>query len=120
MDFFAISRYSRVSPRKALLVADAIKSLSPGEALTMLSFVEKKSAGDILKKTLATAFSSVPQAQRGSMRFAKIEVLPAGAMKRFRAVSRGMAHTYKKRMSHIKIVLTDSKKSDTKSVLTIK
>jgi ribosomal protein L22 len=32
-------------------------------------------------------------------------------MKRFNAVSRGQAHAFKKRMTHIRIVLTDEKKA---------
>ena len=31
------------------------------------------------------------------------------AIKRFNAVSRGQAHAYKKRMTHIRIILTDMK-----------
>ena len=42
-----------------------------------------------------------------TLRFKTIEVMAAPALRRFLAVSRGMAHTYKKRMTHIRVVLIE-------------
>ena len=39
-----------------------------------------------------------------------VQILEATKMKRFRPVSRGTAHGYVKRMSHIRVVLSDDKK----------
>jgi hypothetical protein len=39
-------------------------------------------------------------------------------MKRFRAVSRGVAHGYKKRMTHVRIIVTDSIVEEEKVITT--
>ena len=114
MKMTTVSHYCRVAPRKLQLVADAIKSLSPEQALVTLSFMQKSGAVPF-HKVIASALvnARAKNLDTGALAFSEIVVLPGGAMKRFRAVSRGMAHTYKKRMSHIKIVLTDNSNTKT-------
>ncbi len=109
----ATAKYIRVAPRKLLNLVGAIKNLRPTEALAKLEYTEKSGAKH-LYKVIASAISNAKNLQIADatgLTFEKIEVLPGSAMKRFRAVSRGMAHTYKKRMSHIRVVLTEEIKS---------
>ena len=49
-----------------------------------------------------------------ALSFKIIEVMGGPSMKRWHAVSRGQAHSYKKRMTHVRIVLTDEKTGDAK------
>ena len=107
MDAHATSNYVRVAPRKMALIIKSIKKMSPVEAVATLNFLPKNGA----KQLLNLLESAIANAQLNGMNkdallFKNISVVPGGALKRFRAVSRGMAHAYKKRMSHIKIVLT--------------
>ena len=110
MEVQAISRYIRISPRKMQLLAREVHSMAPATAASMLTHLNKNGA-QALKKLIESALANakakeLPTAQ---LAFKHIEVVSGGAMKRFRAVSRGMAHTYKKRMSHVRVVLTDEK-----------
>ena len=90
------------------LVADMIRSLSPVAALVQLGHMPKLAA-----KPLFSVFSSaVANAkQKGvaieALTIKIIEVMGGPSMKRWHAVSRGQAHSYKKRMTHVRVVLTD-------------
>lgn len=108
MEYQATEKYVRVATRKVRLMADAIRALGPVDALARLK-LERKSASDPLSRAIASALANAAQkkADTQSLRFKTIEVMGGPAMKRFRAVSRGQAHSYKKRMTHIRIIITD-------------
>ena len=55
----------------------------------------------------AIANASQKQVKPEDLKFKTIEVMGGPVMKRFHAVSRGQAHSYKKRMTHVRIILTD-------------
>lgn len=112
MEYQAIAKYVRVSTRKVRLVADAIRTSAPEVAMTQLSQLPRAGALPILR-ILASALANAKakQADVSSLRLKQIEVMGGPVMKRWRAVSKGQAHTYKKRMTHIRIVLTDEKVS---------
>lgn len=57
MEARAITRYVRMSPRKARLVADLVRGKSALEALDILEFTNKKAAR-LIKKTLASAIAN--------------------------------------------------------------
>ena len=109
MEVKAYTKYARMSPLKVRKVARAIQGRNAGEALEMLSLIPRKSArliGKTLKSAIANAennnnLSSDPLTIKSTI----IEEGPA--FKRFRPAARGSAHPYKKRTSHIRIVLTD-------------
>lgn len=110
MEFEATAKYIRISPRKLRLVADAIRGLTPKEAIGHLGQLPKRGAAplaDVVASALANA--SNKQANQDTLRFKTIEVMEGPVMKRWRAVSRGQAHAYKKRMTHIRVTLTDEK-----------
>lgn len=108
MTYEATSKYMRISTRKVRLVTDAVKTHSVTEAIAQLSIMPKRAAG-FLKKTIDSAVANAKQknAAVDQLAIVRIEVMGGPVMKRFHAVSRGMAHSYKKRMTHIKVVLTD-------------
>ncbi|MBI4058390.1 50S ribosomal protein L22 [Candidatus Gottesmanbacteria bacterium] len=108
MEIKAVSKYIRVSPRKLKLIAQSIRSLKPQKATEVLAFMPKSGALEFRKVILSALANAKSQnATINDLNIASIEVLTGPAMKRFRAVSRGMAHAYKKRMSHIQVVLSD-------------
>ena len=108
MEYQATAKYVRCSTRKMRLIADAIRPLSPLTALTQLTSMPKRAAGpmsDVLASVLANA--KAKDVKPEDLCFKTIEVMGGPVLKRWHAVSRGMAHAYKKRMTHVRIILTD-------------
>jgi len=60
MEAKAVTRYVRISPRKARLVTELIKGKPVEEALTILRFVPKKAAR-LVDKTLRSALANAEQ-----------------------------------------------------------
>ena len=60
MEVRAVTRYVRISPRKARLVTELIKGKPVEEALTTLKFVPKKGAR-LVSKTLQSALANAEQ-----------------------------------------------------------
>ncbi len=112
MEYQATIKYVRTSPRKLRLIVDAVRSLSVEEALLALAHVSKHAA-EPLAAAVASAVSNAraKQAEIRTLRFKTLEISVGPALKRWHAVSRGQAHAFKKRMSHIRVVLTDEKKT---------
>jgi large subunit ribosomal protein L22 len=108
MEYEATTKYVRVSTRKVRLVADAVRRLTPAAALAALSQMTK-SAAVPLTKTIASAVANAKQkgAAAEALHFKTIEIMGGPSMKRWHAVSRGQAHPFKKRMTHIRIILTE-------------
>ncbi len=108
MEYEATAKYIRMSTRKLRLVAGSIRQISPASALVALDRMPKFAAepiASVIRSVFANAKQK--QAKEEALRFKTIEVMGGPAMKRFRAVSRGQGHAYKKRMTHIRVVLTD-------------
>lgn len=113
MEVTAEAKYIRMSPRKVRLVADAVKHLSPKVALSHLALMPKRAAGPIaktLKSALANATSNAKLVS-DNLAIKSIVISGGPALKRWRPVSRGRTHPYKKRMSHIKVILSDELKT---------
>lgn len=108
MEYQATTKYVRVSTRKVRLVADAVRRLTPTAALAALSQMTK-SAAVPLSKTIASAIANakLKGAADTALRFKTIEIMGGPVMKRWQAVSRGQAHAFKKRMTHIRIIVED-------------
>jgi large subunit ribosomal protein L22 len=109
MDIIARSKSARVAPRKVRLVADAIRKLSIEDALTALA-VLKNRGGEPLEKTLKSAIANAlanKNLKQEELKIKMIDVLEAPAYKRFHPSTRGRVHPYKRKGSHIKIVLTE-------------
>lgn len=119
MQYQATAKYLRISPRKARKVADLIRPLSIEKALQQLSIMPK-AAGVTLKKVIDCAVANA-RVKNGkgtdTLRFFRIDVSEGPSMKRWHAVSKGSAHSYKKRMTHIKVVLTDDVNDTEKRVI---
>lgn len=111
MEITNIQKYTHTSPRKMRLVVDMIKKMHPVAAMTTLHFTSKSAAGD-LKKIISTAVGNAKQGglNVNGLYFKSIEVNEGPTMKRFRPGSKGRALPYQRRMSHVKIVLSDEVK----------
>lgn len=105
----AYSKYVRISPKKIRLLAEVIHGLSLTQALEQLPFLRKRGGeqlAKILKQASANAENNLKIAKE-TLRIKKIEIGKGPSLKRFRAVARGVAHQYKRRTSHIKVVLEE-------------
>jgi large subunit ribosomal protein L22 len=109
MEIIAISKSARVAPRKVRLVADAIRKLSIEDALKALAVLSNR-GGVPLEKTLRSAVANAlanKNLKQEELKIKSIDVLEAPSYKRFHPSTRGRVHPYKRRGSHIKIVLTE-------------
>ncbi len=114
MEIFALSKSVRVAPRKVRLVADAIRKLSLEEALRTLSVLDKR-GGVSLEKTLKSAIANAvnnKNLKQESLVIKSIDVLEAPSYKRFHPSTRGRVHPYKRRGSHIKVILESISKTE--------
>ena len=108
MEYQATVKYIRISTRKVRLVADAIRGLSADRAITILAMTPKDAAKPLLKLIKsAIANAKKTENEANTLMVKELIVMGGPMMKRFRAVSRGMAHSYKKRMTHVRIVLEE-------------
>jgi len=118
MEIQTIQKYIHTTPRKLRLVADMVRSMEPTRALDVLRVTPKYAARDLIK-ALETVLANAKQAGMDTTKvgFKKLEVDESVKMRRFRAGTRGRVKPYKRRMSHIKIILTDdlSEKGKVKS-----
>ena len=110
MEVRAITRYVRISPRKARLVTELIKGKPVEEALTALKFVPKKGAR-LVSKTLRSALANAeqnPNIDVDTLYIKRIYVDEGPAMKRWRARAMGRATRILKRSSHITVILDEA------------
>lgn len=111
MQIQTIQKYIHTSPRKLRLVADMIRGMEPTRALDVLRVTPKNAAKDLVK-ALETVLGNVRQAGMdvGKVGFKAVEINESMVLRRFKAGTRGRVKPYKRRMSHIKIVLSDEAK----------
>ena len=103
----AIARYIRTSPRKTRLVANYIKGKSVGEALAILSNLNKRPCEyieDLLRSAISNAKRN-PEIKEEELYISKLVVDGGPMLKRFRAASMGRAAMIRHRTSHITIEL---------------
>lgn len=108
MEVTTIQKYIHTTPRKLRLVSDMVCKMEPVKALSILKLTPKMAAKDF-EKALQTVLANakVIGLDVSSLSFKRIEINESMKMRRFRAGTRGRVKPYKKRMSHIKIVLSD-------------
>ena len=114
MEVQTIQKYIHTPPRKLRLVAYMVRRMTPEKSLEVLRLTPKMAAKDLMK-ALRTVLANAKQQGLDSSRltFKKIEINESMKMRRFRAGTRGRVKPYKKRMSNIKIVLSDDLKLKT-------
>jgi len=109
MDVQALTRNARMSPKKVREVARTIQGRKAAEALAYLALVPRKSAR-LLAKTLASAIANAENnnnlaADTLVVKLALVENGPV--LKRFKAGAKGTAMPRRKKMSHLRIILSD-------------
>ncbi len=112
MDYTATIKYIRTSPRKLRLVADIVRALPIERALEALARLPQVASHQMRDAIIsAAANAKTKQTKAAGLMVKTLEVGQGPSMRRWRAVSRGQAHGYKRRMAHIRVVLTDENKT---------
>lgn len=111
MEARAVSRFVRLSPRKARIVADLIRGKSVDEALGILALMPKK-ASPILKKAVLSASANAQFANDGELAMTnsdifikEIRIDEGPTLKRIRPRAQGRAFRINKRTSHISVTV---------------
>jgi large subunit ribosomal protein L22 len=109
MEVQALTRYARMSPKKVREVARTIQGRKAVEAVEYLTLIPRKSAA-LIAKTLRSAIANAENNNNLSadslvIKSALIENGPV--LKRFKAGARGTAMPRRKKMSHIRIIVSD-------------
>jgi large subunit ribosomal protein L22 len=109
MEARAITKFIRISPRKVRLVVDQIRGKGVEEALNILKFVPKRSAG-IVAKTLRTAIANAENTQSvdvDRLYVKQVKVDEGGMWKRFTPRAQGRATKIRKRLSHVTVIVDE-------------
>jgi len=104
----ASSRYVRVAPRKARLIADQVRGLQIDRARALLQFSPRGAAEDIHKliESAAANAENNHDLVADEMRVAEITVDEGPTLRRFRPRALGRATPINKRTSHIAVALS--------------
>ena len=110
MEIQALTRNAHMSPKKVREVANQIQGRRVNDAIDFLTLIPRKSAR-LIAKTLKSAVANAENnnnlvASQLTVHRALIENGPV--LKRFKAGAKGSAKPRVKRMSHLRIVLSDS------------
>ncbi len=104
----ASSRYVRIAPRKARLIADQVRGLQIDRARALLRFSPRGAAQDIGKliESAAANAENNHDLVADEMRVAEITVDEGPTLRRFRPRALGRATPINKRTSHIAVALS--------------
>jgi len=111
MEVKALTRNTRMSPKKVREVARKIQGRKVPAAVDLLTLIPRKSAR-LLLKTLKSAIANAENDPKVNLTadqlFVHRAIVENGpVLRRFKAGARGSAMPRRKKMSHIRIVLTD-------------
>lgn len=111
MEIKSVQKFVKTSPRKLRLVAALARKMKPAEAIETLPFSRKRAA-DPLVKVIKTAVANAKERglKEENLIFKEIQINEGPRLKRGRPASRGVWHPYKRRMSHIRVVLEEKVK----------
>ena len=111
MEIRSIAKFVRISHRKARPIMRVINGKNAIKAINILTFIPCKAAF-LIKKVVFSAISNAENNHNIDknilfIKFGAVE--KASMMKRSITKSRGMSGRIRKRMSHLNILLSDSK-----------
>jgi large subunit ribosomal protein L22 len=107
MEVTAYQKYLRTSTKKMLGLGKLVTGMKAVLALERLSMTSEKGA-IILTKVLKSAIANAKNNHKlnpESLVIKTVEIMKGPFLKRVQPVSRGMAHSIKKRTVHIKVIL---------------
>jgi len=115
----AVAKGVRLSPRKVAVVAALVRGRSVADALVILDNTPRRSALAV-SKAIKSAQANADHNhgyKPTTLQITEISVTPGPRLKRYRPISRGMAHPFQRKTSHIRVVV-DGEKRETKKPAT--
>ncbi|MCP5159813.1 MAG: 50S ribosomal protein L22 [Gammaproteobacteria bacterium] len=109
MQAVAILKHARISPQKARLVADQIRTLPVGRALEVLTFSNKKAA-QLIKGVLESAIANAEHNEGADIDELKVSTICVDCgpvLKRMHARAKGRGNRIVKRTSHITVTVAE-------------
>jgi large subunit ribosomal protein L22 len=109
MEVLALTRNARMSPKKVREVARTIQGRKANDAVEYLTLIPRKSAR-LIVKTLKSAIANAENNNNlasDSLTVKSAVVENGPVLKRFKAGAKGTAMPRRKKMSHIRIILSD-------------
>jgi large subunit ribosomal protein L22 len=103
----AVATRVRISPRKVSVVAGLVRGRTVADALVILEHTPRRGAlpvAKVIKSARANAEHN-HNFKPDTLRITEIAVTNGPVLKRYRPVSRGMAHPFLRRSSHIRVVV---------------
>lgn len=110
MEYIAITKNIKMSPRKMRLVVDGVKKNNAKNAVMVLNVLKKRAAGP-LRKTIESAMANAVnnfKAEKNDLLIKEITVTEGVSMKRFHFAARGRSRPYKRRTTHVRVILADN------------
>jgi large subunit ribosomal protein L22 len=108
----ASARFSRISPRKARMIADLVRGRDAAEAIQLLQFTEKSGA-PVIRKIIESAVANARQGGADVdvlfVSKATVDKAPNKFNRRWRPRAMGRATKVVKGVSHIVIELSERK-----------
>lgn len=107
MEHTTTIKYVKISPKKLRFLLGGVKKMDPIRAIATLRYDNRKTS-HLLLKAVKSAVDSAKRAlniDENLLKFKILEVSEGPAIKRSRAGGRGTAKLFKRRSSHIRIVL---------------
>ncbi len=106
-DAKAVTKYIRISPRKARLAAGLIRGKTVAQATTQLLFCNLR-GGRLLKKTLDSAVANAESnndLRRENLVVKEVRIDEGPTLKRAKPKNRGGRHPILKRTSHFTVIV---------------
>ena len=103
----AVSKYLRISPQKAQVIAGLLRGKTVAEAMAQIT-VSGTKAGRLMHKTLSSAVanaSHLHDADESTLKVLEVRIDEGPRLKRSKPKNRGGSHPILKRMSHFTVVV---------------
>ncbi len=110
MEARAVRKHIRSAPRKMRRVINMVRGKNVAEALGLLSFTPNRAAEPVERTIQDAVYNLIDQHRderfdEGDLVIREIRVDGGPMFKRFRPAARGRAHPYRKRTSHLTVVV---------------
>ncbi len=108
-EYRAVAKNIRTSVTKAKIPADVVKGMHVGEALDVLTYMNKKAAGDVLKVVKSAAANAVHNfdAKIKNLYISDVRIDKGLQFRRMKAGSRGSPKFFDLHHAHITVVLKE-------------
>jgi len=120
MEYQAVAKYIKISPRKVRLVADAIKDLPIDKVTDSLEGLNNRASKPLLKVIKSAVSNAVNNggASKTDISIKKINITEGIRYKRYHYAGRGRIRPYVRRTSHINVVVADKNNRENNKVKT--